>query len=164
MLAYGVTENFMDEYIRIGKSTAIESLKKFSETIVSIFSDEYLRSPNANDIARLLAVGEQRGFPGMLRNIDCMHWKWKNCPATWKSMYSCHIRELTIILEAVALYDFWIWHAFFGMPGSHNDFNVLERSSIFTELAQGRAPPVNYTINGNHYEMGYYLADGIYPG
>ncbi|XP_040998153.1 uncharacterized protein LOC121244196 [Juglans microcarpa x Juglans regia] len=81
MLAYGVTGDFMDEYVRIGESTAMESLKKFSETIVSIFSDEYLQSPNANDIARLLAVGEQRGFSRMLGSIDCMHWKWKNYPA-----------------------------------------------------------------------------------
>ncbi|KAF5472425.1 hypothetical protein F2P56_009145 [Juglans regia] len=163
MLAYGVTGDFIDKYIRIGESTAMESLKKFCKTIITVFSDEYLRSPNANDIARLLVVGEQRGFPGMLGSIDCMHWKWKNCPAAWKGMYSGHIREPTIILEAVVSYDLWIWHAFFCMPGSHNDINVLERSFIFTELAQGRAPPVNYTINSNDYTMGYYLADGIYP-
>ncbi|KAK9067688.1 hypothetical protein SSX86_011799 [Deinandra increscens subsp. villosa] len=163
MMAYGVTGDFMDEYIRIGESTAMESVKKFSETLVRIFSDEYLRSPNANDITRLLGVAEERGFPGMLGSIDCMHWKWKNCPTAWKGMYSGHIREPTIILEAVASYDLWIWHAFFGMPGSHNDINVLERSSFFNELAQGHALPVNYTINGHNYNMGYYLADGIYP-
>ncbi|KAJ0824976.1 putative harbinger transposase-derived protein [Helianthus annuus] len=163
MLAYGVTTDFMDEYINIGESTAMESLKKFCETIVSIFSAEYLRSPNTKDITRLLAIADQRGFPGMLGSIDCMHWKWKNCPTAWKGMYIGHIREPTIILEAVASYDLWIWHAFFGMPGSLNDINVLERSSIFTELEQGRAPPVNYTVNGHDYTMGYYLADGIYP-
>ncbi|XP_042944548.1 uncharacterized protein LOC122278426 [Carya illinoinensis] len=75
MLAYGITRDFMDKYIRIGESTAMESLKKFSETIVSAFSDEYLRSPNFNDIARLLTVAEQWGFPGMLGSIDCMHQK-----------------------------------------------------------------------------------------
>jgi hypothetical protein len=66
-------------------------------------------------------------------------------------------------LKAVASYDCWIWHAFFCLPGSHNDINVLEHSSIFTELAQGRAPPVNYSINSHDYTMRYYLADGIYP-
>ncbi|GLT71381.1 hypothetical protein SLA2020_434070 [Shorea laevis] len=45
----------------------------------------YLRSPNAEDVARLLAIGESRGFPGMLGSIDCMHWKWKNCPNAWRA-------------------------------------------------------------------------------
>ena len=40
---------------------------------------------------------------------------------------------------------------------------MLERSYIFSELAQGRAPAVNYSINGHDYTMEYYLADGIYP-
>jgi hypothetical protein len=163
MLAYGVTADFMDEYLKIGEPTVIESLKKFVKAVISIFSEEYLRSPNNQDIARLLAEGKNRGFSGMLGSIDCMHWKWKNCPAAWQGMYSGHIHEPTIILEAVASYDLWIWHAFFGLPGSHNDINVLERSFIFSDLAQGRAPPVNYTINDHNYTMGYYLADGIYP-
>ena len=75
MLAYGVAADFMDEYVRIGESTAIESLKYFVKAVVDIFSNKYLRSPNSNDIAKLLAVGESRGFPGMLGSIDCMHWK-----------------------------------------------------------------------------------------
>ena len=71
-------------------------------------------------------------------------------------------RDPTIILEIVVSYDLWKWHAFFRLPGSHNDINILERSFVFSEL-EGRAPPVNYSINGNDYSMGYYLADGIYP-
>ena len=134
MLVYGVTANFMDEYARIGESTAIESLKKFVKAVVDIFSKEYLRSLNNEDIARLLFNGERRGFPGMLESIDCMHWKWKNCPIAWKGQYSGHIREPTIILEAVASFDLWIWHAFFGLPRSNNYINILERSPIFSEL------------------------------
>ena len=73
MLAYGVTGDFMDEYVWIGESTAIKSLKKFVKTMVDIFFNEYLRSPNNEDIARLLANGERRGFLGMPGSIDCMH-------------------------------------------------------------------------------------------
>jgi hypothetical protein len=65
-------------------------------------------------------------------------------------MYSGHVKEPTIILEAVASTDLWIWHAFFGLPGSHNDINVLRRSPIFDRLVKGEAPAVNY-------------AHGIYP-
>ena len=108
MLTYGVPADSVDDYIQIGESTAIESLKRFVKAVVAISSDEYLRSPNNNDIARLLAIGESCGFPGMLGSVDCMHWKWKNCPTAWHDMYSGHIHEPTIILEAVASYDLWI--------------------------------------------------------
>jgi hypothetical protein len=92
-----------------------------------------------------------------------MHWGWKNCPKKWHSMFKGHVNEPTMILEAVASQDLWIWHAYFGLPGSLNDINVLQRSPVFSKLAEGQTPAVNYSINGHQYTMGYYLADGIYP-
>jgi hypothetical protein len=64
MLTYGVTADLMDEYLRIGESTAMDSFKLFVQAVNSKFSAEYLRSPTEDDIARLLAIGESRGFPG----------------------------------------------------------------------------------------------------
>ena len=75
ILTYGTPADSVDEYVWIGESTAIESLRRFVQAVIAVFGDEYLRPPNNNDIARLLAIGEQRGFPGMLGSIDCMHWK-----------------------------------------------------------------------------------------
>ncbi|XP_047306641.1 uncharacterized protein LOC124910061 [Impatiens glandulifera] len=163
MLSYGVTADFMDEYIRIGETTAIKSLRYFIQSVIDIFGPVYLRKPNSEDIIRLLKISEVRGFPGMLGSIDCMHWRRKNCSTAWKGMFTGHYHEPTIILEAVASYDLWIWHAFFGLPGSHNDINVLERSNVFCEITSGESYPVNYYINGHNYNTGYYLADGIYP-
>jgi len=163
MLAYGVRADALDKYICIGESTALEALRKFVVAVVEVFGPEYMRLPNEQDTARLLAIGASRGFPGMLGSIDCMHWSWKNCPTAWHGMSRGHKKEPTIILEAIASTDLWIWHAFFGMPGSHNDINVLQRSPIFARLAKGEGLQVNYNINGHDYSMGYYLADGIYP-
>jgi len=163
ILAYGIPADLTDEYLQIRESIAIESLRAFVKAIVEVFGDWYLRASNEADICRLLSIGEQRGFPGMLGSIDCMHWKWEKCPITWHGMYTGHYREPTIILEAVASQDLWLWHVFFGMPGSLNEINVLDRSLIFAALAEGHTTPVNYTINGHEYTMGYYLAAEIYP-
>ncbi|XP_057723956.1 uncharacterized protein LOC130939906 [Arachis stenosperma] len=164
MLAYGVAADAVDDYVCIGESTTIECLKTFVEGVISVFQDEYLRKPNPNDVQRLLQMAEGRGFPGMLGSIDCMHWQWKNCPKAWKGMYMSGYRGVAIIvLEVVASSDLWIWHAFFGVSGSNNDINVLDRSPVFDDILNDRALEVNYTINGNNYTMGYYLADGIYP-
>jgi hypothetical protein len=95
--------------------------------------------------------------------IDCMHWTWKNFPAGWKGQYKGHCKDATIILEAVASHDLWIWHSFFGLRGSLSDLNVLSRSPLFSRLIKGEAPPCNYKINVHHCTKKYYLADGIYP-
>jgi hypothetical protein len=68
----------------------------------------------------------------------------------------------TVILEAVASKDLWIWNTFFDMAESNNDINVLQRSQVFARIAEGNTPHVSYEINGHSYDKGYYL-DGIYP-
>ncbi|KAK2640284.1 hypothetical protein Ddye_028079 [Dipteronia dyeriana] len=92
-----------DEYIKIGESITIESLKRFCRAVVEEFVGKYLRSPNTTDVARLLHIGQYAGRSG----------------------------SLTIILEDVDDYDMWICHAYFGLPGTNNGINVLEASHLF---------------------------------
>ncbi|KAF8400427.1 hypothetical protein HHK36_013725 [Tetracentron sinense] len=73
MLAYGVAADYVNEYVRIGESTAIESLKNLFKLLLQFF--------------------------------------------------------------------------------------LTKRFSVFTDLVDRRAAAVNYLINGNDYDMGYYLAD-----
>jgi hypothetical protein len=104
MLAYGVSADFLNDYVSLGESTIIESLKHFVKAVVDIFGDEYLRAPNAQDTVRLMPMNSARGFPGMLGSIDCMHWKWDKCPTAWRWAYTGHKDGPTMILEAVAFF------------------------------------------------------------
>ncbi|XP_016172620.1 uncharacterized protein LOC107615012 [Arachis ipaensis] len=100
MLAYGVSADVVDDCTQIGESTAIECLEKFVEDVISAFECEFFCTSNSNDVQCFLKIGENRGFPNMKGNIDCMHWKWKDYPKVWKCMFlSDYCGVPTIVLE-----------------------------------------------------------------
>ncbi|KAE8974050.1 hypothetical protein PR001_g26124 [Phytophthora rubi] len=139
-LAYGMPAGAVDEYVRIVETAAIKSLKRFCAAVDNVFGEEYLRAPTAaDDVERLQVMHAKRGFVGQ---------------------YTGKESTPTIVLEAVVSSDLWFWHAFFGMPGSHNDINVLDRLDLFSRVTNMTAPPCDYVINDNVYDIGYYLADG----
>ncbi|KAG1436212.1 hypothetical protein G6F56_013655 [Rhizopus delemar] len=57
-LAYGITPDLTDEYLRIGESISMLCMKRFCSAVVKAFGEEYLSSPNEDDIKRLLQDGE----------------------------------------------------------------------------------------------------------
>ncbi|GKE38979.1 ALP1-like protein [Tanacetum coccineum] len=143
---------------------------------------KYLRKPTSEDVVKIQQKHNNvHGFPRMLESIDCMHWEWKNCPVSWQGQYGRGDKKYpTIMLEAVASQDLWIWHAFYGMTGANNDINVLDisllvykilpfkknvldNSLLFDDLLDDLAHVVPYVVNGVQYRNGYYLADEIYP-
>ena len=75
MLAYGACADQCDEITRMGVSTTLECMKKLCSQVYTIFGACYLRTPIVADITRLLRMANQRGFPGMIGSIDCMHWE-----------------------------------------------------------------------------------------
>ncbi|XP_071688308.1 protein ALP1-like [Rutidosis leptorrhynchoides] len=150
-LSYGMTADIFDEYIKMAEKTGYVTLNNFCKCIIDLYGRKYLWKPNAADIAWLYSAHEEKhGFKGMLGSIDCQYTRGDH-------------GHPTIILEAVASYDMWIWHAFFGMAGSNNDINVLNHSPLFDSLRKDRVAPLPFEVNENHYPFGYYLADGIYP-
>ncbi|XP_033128723.1 uncharacterized protein LOC103871690 [Brassica rapa] len=70
VLAYGSALDAVDEYLRLGATTARLCVENFVDAIINLFGVEYLRRPTPADLQRLLHIGEVRGFPGMIGSID----------------------------------------------------------------------------------------------
>nr|XP_043615912.1 uncharacterized protein LOC122587812 [Erigeron canadensis] len=114
-LAYNVASDLLDEYLQMSERTAREALGHFCSGV--------------------------HGFPGMIGSIDCMYWSWEMCPTAWRGTHTRgDIGRPSLILQAVASYDLWIWNAYFGPQGSHNDINVFESSPVLEDLISGLAP------------------------
>lgn len=131
--------------------------------MIARFGDEFLRQPTEEDIRRQTAVNERCGFPGMFGSLDCTHWQWKNCAVGDQGQYRGKSGVSTVILEAVATYNTWIWHTYIGVPGSNNDINVIDQSPFMLDWLQGHAPSHKYVLNGKQRSSCYLLCDGIYP-
>jgi len=71
----------------------------------------------------------------------------------------------SLILEAICDTHLYIWFHHFGEPGSLNDINVLNKSSIVLAIFNGELDLLTtpYRINNAQRNYGYFLVDGIYP-
>ncbi|KAI3508277.1 hypothetical protein L1887_23283 [Cichorium endivia] len=164
-LAYGGVSDSWDEYFQMSERTARESLEEFCRCVVYIYGPRYLRKPTFSDVQTIYAHhAHVHGFTGMLGSLDCMHWEWGGCPTAWHGQYTRGDKgHPTVVLEAAASQDLWIWHAYFGSPGSNNDINIYQMSPLFDNVCNGSAPYLPFQVNGTTYKYGYYLVDGIYP-
>ncbi|KAG3023227.1 hypothetical protein PC121_g9749 [Phytophthora cactorum] len=70
-------EQLYDETIRGAENTILYYTKRFCEAVIHAFESEYLRELSRSDIETQLQSSEQRGFPGCLGSLDCMHWSFE---------------------------------------------------------------------------------------
>ena len=162
-LTSGVSSSQHDDKYRMGSSTGLESLKRFSNSLISVYGKEALPHPTATNIDRLLDEGCQAGFPGCIGSINCMHWEWKNCPTGWKGMFQGKSGVPTVVLlEAIANHRFRLWHFNFGAPALLNDLNILDCLPLFKNAVKGESPSVQFVVNGNEYKYAYWLGDACF--
>ncbi|XP_022042221.1 uncharacterized protein LOC110944882 [Helianthus annuus] len=124
----------LDEYLQMSERTTRECLYRFCENMVKLYCKKIFAETK------------------------------RNCPNAWRGQYTRGDHgHPTLILEAVASQDLWIWHAFFGLSGSLDDLNVLYQSAIFSDVVNGTGPDTSFSVSGVEYRREYYLADRIYP-
>ena len=159
ILCYGTCADLLEDSFDISETTARISHYNFCDWATKYYASTIMGEWKEADLQREMDHNATRDFPGMIGSIDCTHWVWKNGPVSWQG------HKRSVVMEAIAGHDLYFSHVFVGMPGSCNDINVLQRSSIKIKIKYlgGPARTIKYELNGKQKEGGHILTDGIYP-
>jgi hypothetical protein len=91
----------------MSESQSIKCVKRFVVDIVEAFGLVFWEHLNAQDMTQLLEKNATRGFKVCLTPlIECI----PDYPASWHGQLRSHRKHSTIILEAMADEETWIWH------------------------------------------------------
>uniref|UniRef100_A0A0D3DNS6 DDE Tnp4 domain-containing protein n=1 Tax=Brassica oleracea var. oleracea TaxID=109376 RepID=A0A0D3DNS6_BRAOL len=136
MMAYGCPADAVDEYLRLGETTALLCLEHFVEGIINIFGDLSKNTHAKRSSTTTLYWRETR-----ISRDDRKH-----------RLYALGVEDLSNRMERL-IYT-WIRKA-----------NYCARGCSFTRSLDMacRAPKVKYIVNGHEYHLAYYLTDDIYP-
>ena len=150
MLVYGNCADRIDEGLQMSETVTNEAVKDFCGLVVKTFDGYLNKCPSAAAKEKVMGLMAKRGFPGCFASWDCKHYFWSNCPLALAGQYKGKEKGKTFVMEAICDPFLDIWYFNFGFPGSLNDINVLDRSSIVGSLISGEfdnkvAP---YQING----------------
>ena len=155
----------------MARNTTSECLKAFFEAITNDndLKATYLRVPSVADVRRISELHEEKhGIPGMLLSLDCLHVLWKNCPVGQQ----CHYKNAkknkmsSVVLEGGVDWNCWFWHASCGHPGTNNDINIWDVSSLqemFLSREFNMDVDFPFQIDGKTFQRLWCLVDGIYP-
>lgn len=168
-LAYGVANHCFGDYFQMSPELCRQCLFEFCHSVYEIYKGEYLRIPTEADMGSIHHLHKAtHHVDGMFGSLDCMHSFWKNCPKAWQGNFQGKEKKPTIVLEAIADYNMWFWHAAYGFPGTLNDTNILALSDFLESLIDGtfkkrEAKIMPYKINNQSFNEMFILVDGIYP-
>jgi hypothetical protein len=170
---YGVAPHAFSDYFQMSKALAAKCCDEFADMVQSLYCEEYLRVPDAVDLKNITILHQKsHRVDGMFDSLDCMHNAWKNCPKAWQALFKSGKESgcPTVVLEALADYHLWFWHASFGYAGSLNDLKILNLSPLLESLVDGSfadleksANVVPFHVAGQAFDRLFALVDGIYP-
>ena len=169
ILAFGCSPSAFIDYFQMGLTTGRKCLIHLTRFLANdaAIQSVYLRKMSRADAKRVTDMHyRQHGVIGMIGSLDCMHVFWRLCPVAWQGQQIGKEKKPSIVLEAMADYNLWIWHASFGWAGSLNDINIWDRSPLLKSWLDGTFSLFTdfpFSIAGRTFEKLFVLVDGIYP-
>ena len=138
---------------RMSSSSSDELEERLDEVFDDICEDTF------NDILEA-QTNKQRKHAYIERNREAGHIRLWNDYFTENPTYEAHFFRRRFRMNKEL---FMHMRHIFSDAVTLNDINVLDRSSVFDDIIEGRAPRLEYVVNGHKYKFAYYLTDGIYP-
>eukprot|EP00804_Cyclotella_cryptica_P015099 CCRYP_000680-RA/>CCRYP_000680-RA protein AED:0.00 eAED:0.00 QI:23/-1/1/1/-1/1/1/26/445 len=168
MICYGISGNAFLDYHQFRETTSRRCVHHLVTSLVTCpaLAEVYLRIPTKADAVKVTTMHKNaHKMPGMLGSLDVTKVHWKKCPTALKGQFQGREKCATIALEAVVYHNLWFWHGSFEFPGTLNDINMWERSSLLESMLNGRHDQIDhqYTLDNKPFKKLYYLVDGIYP-
>ena len=141
------------------------ALKSSCVILIKEFGNQHLNQmPTETEKKRTLKVNASKGFPGCLGSWDCKHFVWANCSLALQGQHKGHTDggKHTKISEAIADDACFFWHINFGNPGSLNEINAPDKSSIVGGMISGQfnLKTEPFSINGIVRDWLHFLVDG----
>jgi len=168
-LAFGVAPMAFSDCFQMGETAGRSCVKKFCFATAhdKELREKHLRKPTKADCKAISKLHEDEfGHPGNMGCLDCMHVYWRTCPAAWQGQFKNGKEEhSSLVLEAVADYNTWFWHSFFGTPGTNNDINTWDQSPLLRSMLDGTHEGLDFdfTAGKESFSKLWHMVDGIYP-
>ena len=138
---FGVGMGCFKDYFQIGEQTTRDAFYALMDSMHNhrAVKAKYLRPMTRMDLSRIMRLHkEQHGVDGMAFSIDCWHLDWKNCPVAWQGQLKGKEGKATLVLEAGCDHNLWFWHVLFGYPGTMNDIQIWEQSTLLQAISSGQ--------------------------
>jgi hypothetical protein len=170
-LAYGVPPHTFIDYFQISPQYARECCMEFDNAMRTVYMNEFLRLPTATDLKNIVKLHKSvHSVDGMIGSLDCTHTFWKNCPKAWQGSHKGKESKPSIVMESIADYFLFLWHASYGYTGTLNGNTILHLSPFMDSLLDGtfhelepEAAVVPFMIKEELFNKVFVLVDGIYP-
>ena len=168
-LAFGVPTTAFLDYFQLSPTLAKSCYEKFVLHIPLLFTQQYLAPPTKQQMKEIVELHQLvHGVRGMLGSLDCMHTYWDKCPKAFHGSFKGKEKRPSVVLEAACDYNLYFWHCDYGFPGTYNDLNIINASSLLAAFVDGYMTEfeqdcIPFSILDEEFMCLYWLVDGIYP-
>ena len=129
----------MDDMPRMSVESHRQAFFVTLKAIYCRFGPIYLnRKPTESQLRNVVRKYEERGFPGCMGAVDCIHLHWKNCPVPYEGQYHNPKDGKFATISCEALCDSSLClHWFVGRCGTNNELTILRHSPLFIDTING---------------------------